>query len=63
MAVNESTNDASLANAFTAANNLGSSFKLFFSFDYAGNGLWDQAQVIALINKYSSNPAYYRRGS
>ena len=35
----ETTNGASLADAFTAASNLGNSFKLLFSFDYAGNGL------------------------
>ncbi len=63
MAVGEATNGASLANAFTAANNLGSGFKLFFSFDYAGNGLWNKADVISLLNQYISNPAYYRRGS
>lgn len=63
MAVGETTNGASLQNAFTAANNLGSTFKLFFSLDYAGNGLWDKADVISLINRYSSNPAYYHRGS
>jgi hypothetical protein len=63
MAKDEATNGASLANAFTAANNLGSTFKLLFSFDYAGNGLWEKTKVIALINQYSSNSAYYRRGS
>ncbi|KAK4149895.1 glycoside hydrolase [Chaetomidium leptoderma] len=63
MAAGEATNGASLANAFTAANNLGSSFRLLFSFDYAGNGLWDKQDVVALISQYSSNPAYYRRGS
>jgi hypothetical protein len=63
MAVGEATNGASLANAFTAANNLGSAFKLFFSFDYAGNGLWDKTQVISLINTYASNAVYYHRGS
>lgn len=63
MAHDEETNGASLANAFTAANNLGSSFKMMFSFDYAGNGLWPKADVIALIQKYASNAAYYHRGS
>ncbi|KAM7212852.1 Glycosyl hydrolase family 71 domain containing protein [Rhypophila decipiens] len=63
MARNESTNGASVANAFAAANNLGSNFKLLFSFDYAGNGLWDKADVISAINTYAPNPAYYRRGS
>jgi hypothetical protein len=63
MAVGEATNGDSLANAFTAANNLGSGFKLFFSFDYAGNGLWNKTDVISLVNQYASNSAYYRRGS
>ncbi len=63
MARGEATNGASLANAFTAAGNLGSTFKLLFSFDYAGNGLWAKTDVIALINQYSSNAAYYKRGS
>ena len=63
MARDEATNGQSLANAFTAANNLGSTFKLFFSFDYAGNGLWPADQVIDLIKKYAGNAAYYHRGS
>ncbi|KAL2129956.1 hypothetical protein VTI74DRAFT_7061 [Chaetomium olivicolor] len=41
----------------------GNSFKLLFSFDYAGNGLWDKTDVIALINTYAPHAAYYRRGS
>jgi hypothetical protein len=62
MAKDEVTNGDSLANAFIAAKNLGSGFKLFFSFDYAANGLWPKSDVIALIRKYSSHPAYYHRG-
>lgn len=61
MARDEITSGQSLANAFTAANNRG--FKLFFSFDYAGNGLWNKADVIALINQYKDNAAYFKRGS
>jgi hypothetical protein len=49
--------DPQLANAFRAANNLG--FELFFSFDYAGNGAWPEDEVIAYINQYSTNGAYY----
>jgi hypothetical protein len=49
--------------AFTAATNLGSGFKLFFSFDYAGNGPWAKADVINLINQYKSSPAYFRHGT
>lgn len=63
IARDEATNGNSLANAFVAANNLGSSFKLLLSFDYAGNGLWPKDQVTELIQKYSSNAAYYLRGS
>lgn len=40
MARGEAINGASLANAFTAANNLGFGFKLLLSSDYASNGLW-----------------------
>lgn len=34
-------------------------FKLFFSFDYAGNGAWDKQDVISLCTSYCNNPAYY----
>jgi hypothetical protein len=50
-------NDAQIANAFNAANSLG--FKLFFSFDYAGNGPWAESDVYNLIRTYGSNAAYY----
>ncbi|KAF4231002.1 hypothetical protein CNMCM6805_000525 [Aspergillus fumigatiaffinis] len=51
-------NDAQIANAFTAANSLG--FKLFFSFDYAGNGPWAESDVYNLIRTYGWNAAYYQ---
>jgi len=51
-------NNAQLSLAFSAANAKG--FKLFFSFDYAGNGAWPQAEVISLIQEYGSNGAYYQ---
>lgn len=60
MAKNENTTN-NLDAAFRAANRVG--FQLFFSFDYAGNGPWDKDVVIALINKYRSDPAYFKRGS
>lgn len=44
--------------AFQAAASAG--FKLFFSFDYAGNGAWPMSQVISLLQKYGSNSAYYQ---
>lgn len=51
-------NGPQIANAFTAANFWG--FKLFFSFDYAGGGPWDKADVISLLRTYTSNSAYFR---
>lgn len=44
--------------AFRAAEGLG--FKLFFSFDYAGNGPFQKSDVISYINKYAASSAYYR---
>ncbi|KAE8132052.1 glycosyl hydrolase family 71-domain-containing protein [Aspergillus pseudotamarii] len=58
MAHNEATNEQSVENAFQAAESL--VFQLFFSFDYAGNGPWPQAEVIAMLQKYSSSSAHYR---
>jgi hypothetical protein len=54
-------NDAQIANAFAAAESLYSTwgFQLFFSFDYAGNGAWAEADVTSLITQYSSSEAYY----
>lgn len=51
-------NNASLALAFEAAASL--DFQLFFSFDYAGNGSWSQADVISLITQYGSSGAYFQ---
>ncbi|KZF22359.1 carbohydrate-binding module family 24 protein [Xylona heveae TC161] len=56
-------NTTSLSHAFSAANNLGAAFKLFFSFDYAGNGDWDKEDVIDLLNEYGTDAAYYKVGS
>ncbi|KAK3374697.1 glycoside hydrolase [Podospora didyma] len=50
--------DQSVAAVFNAASALG--FKLFFSFDYAGNRPWPKQVVIDLINQYSSSSAYHR---
>jgi hypothetical protein len=58
MAYGVQTNEQSVANAFTMAENLG--FHLFFSFDYAGNGAWPKAQVISMLQKYAPSSAYYR---
>ncbi|CAG7976258.1 unnamed protein product [Penicillium salamii] len=57
LAYNYPTNNRSLENAFKAANTL--DFKLLFSFDYVGNGPWPEGDVIAVINRYRDNPAYY----
>ena len=53
-------NLAQLDNFFTAASRY--NLKLFFSFDYAGNGPWDKEAVIALINKYKNHAAYFKHG-
>lgn len=58
IAAGEPHTSESLDLAFSAASSLG--FKLFFSFDYAGNGPFDQSDVISYINKYAASPAYYR---
>jgi hypothetical protein len=44
MAWDDPTNDAQLPNAFNAAVAAGG-FQLFLSFDYAGNGPWEEAMV------------------
>jgi hypothetical protein len=56
----DSTNDAQLPLAFQAA--VAKGFSLFFSFDYAGNGAWPEANVTALLTSYISNSAYYHTG-
>jgi hypothetical protein len=61
MARQDPTNYHSLEMAFAAANTVG--FKLFFSFDYAGNGPWDQDEVTDLIHKYGPNGAYFQHNS
>ncbi|KAJ5089135.1 hypothetical protein N7532_007819 [Penicillium argentinense] len=57
MAYGVPTNQISVTNAFSAAETL--DFKLFFSFDYAGNGSWPQSQVISFLHQFSTSPAYY----
>ncbi|KAJ6029918.1 carbohydrate-binding module family 24 protein [Penicillium canescens] len=57
IANDESTTEASLGNAFLAAKNTG--FQLFFSFDYTGNGPWDKAKVIELLNAYAGTSLTY----
>ncbi|KAL4911468.1 hypothetical protein BDW74DRAFT_164932 [Aspergillus multicolor] len=57
MAYNDPNKIDALSAAFSAADGLG--FKLFFSFDYAGNGNWPKQDVINLINQYSAHSSYY----
>lgn len=56
MAYADPTNPDALAAAFSAADSLG--FKIFFSFDYAGNGAWPKADMLALIQQYSAHVSY-----
>jgi Glycosyl hydrolase family 71 len=59
IAAQDSSNAASLSNAFTAANQVGG-FKMFFSFDYAAEGPWAASAVIDLLNEYGPNGAYFQ---
>ncbi|KAJ5175656.1 uncharacterized protein N7482_001533 [Penicillium canariense] len=58
MAYGDPVNSAALPVAFTVADSLG--FRLFFSFDYAGNGAWPEDQVLDYLTTYGSNAAYYQ---
>lgn len=55
MAYKDQANLISLERAFDAANSIG--FKLHFSFDHAGNGLWPKNAIIDLVSQYGSNKA------
>lgn len=57
MAYGDLTNIKALPAAFAAADSVG--FKLFFSFDYAGNGDWPSNDVINLIKQYSPHSSYF----
>ncbi|KAF7715037.1 Glucan endo-1,3-alpha-glucosidase [Penicillium ucsense] len=57
MAYDDPTNIKALPAAFAAADSVG--FKLFFSFDYAGNGDWPKNDVINLIKQYSTHSSYF----
>ncbi len=61
VAAGDSSNTASLAKAFQAADAKG--FKLFFSFDYLAWGVWDAGTVINLINTYKDRGSYWKQGS
>lgn len=57
MPAGSSVTASQVSNAFIAANSRG--FKLFFSFDYAGNGTWAKDDVLSLLKTYASNGAYF----
>lgn len=59
IAAGKSYNEASIAAMFAAAESSNLGFKLFFSFDYAGNGAWKKADVLALLAKYAGHPNYF----
>lgn len=53
-----------VSNAFAAATAAGSTFKLFFAFDYLGGGeAWPSASVISYLNEYRSSSAYFNYDS
>lgn len=60
MAAGSENNGAQVPTAFSAAASLG--FKLIFSFDYAGNGPWEKADVISMLNTYGHHAAYFQHG-
>ncbi|KAM0634217.1 hypothetical protein ACHAPW_002761, partial [Verticillium nonalfalfae] len=47
-----------LKDAFSAAS--ATSFQLFFSFDYAGNGPWPKDDVIRILEQYGSHGSHYK---
>lgn len=61
IAYNGTANERQIPLAFQVANTAG--FKLFFSFDYDGNGPWPKEDVLALMREYQSNGAYYTENS
>lgn len=55
------TTSTQVSNAFKAVNDLGSGFKLFFSFDYLGGGQpWAASDVISLLQTYTPNTAHFK---
>lgn len=61
IAWNGTSNERQIPQAFQVANSVG--FKLFFSFDYDGNGPWPKEDVLALMETYQTNGAYYIENS
>ncbi|CAD6448005.1 b4c09d13-a01a-4f58-97ca-ea54009a662d [Sclerotinia trifoliorum] len=64
VATGDSNTPTQVENAFEAATTLGSSFKLFFSFDYlGGSGAWPatgDSSVASYLNQYGVSPAYFK---
>lgn len=60
VAQGQTGNDVAIAQAFAAAEY--QKFQLFFSFDYAGNGTWQESDVVSYLFDYTSNSAYYYYG-
>ncbi|KAJ4401166.1 Glucan endo-1,3-alpha-glucosidase agn1 [Neurospora sp. IMI 360204] len=58
IAYKEANIESSLPTAFSAAAGMG--FKLFFSFDYAGNGAWPKDEVDSMLEKYTALSAYFK---
>ncbi|KAF2139594.1 glycoside hydrolase family 71 protein [Aplosporella prunicola CBS 121167] len=57
-----SATETQVANAFKAAESTG--FKLFFSFDYKGNGqAWSASDIITVLQTYASNDYHYKHNS
>ncbi|KAK4221608.1 glycosyl hydrolase family 71-domain-containing protein [Podospora fimiseda] len=61
IAKDQPTITTQLPKAFNAAD--AKSFKLLFSFDYAGAGPFDQTNVRDIIAAYSSRTSYFKRGT
>ncbi|KAI3534945.1 mutanase [Colletotrichum abscissum] len=61
IARDEAINVKSVENMFSATEAVG--FKLFFSFDYAGQGPWDKEDVIAMLDIYANSPSYFRHST
>lgn len=51
-----------VGNAFQAAQDLGSNFQLFFSFDYLGGGMpWAKEDVISLLKTYGGRANHFKK--
>ncbi|KAJ5224090.1 hypothetical protein N7468_008632 [Penicillium chermesinum] len=61
MAYSVGAHENTIETAFQVAEK--QNFQLFFSFDYVGNGSWPQADVLHLLQKYSSSSAHYRHNN